>query len=363
MRLSGAGKTLTALVFILVILGLAMLSSAGIVEGQKKFDAPYHFFKHQLLYGALPGLALFLIASRINYKIWRKLALPILICVIGLVVLIFIPGFGVTVKGAQRWVNLGDFSFQPAEFLKLAIILYLAAWFSRRDSHISGHWAYSVVPFLLVLGFVGLLLILQPDIKTLALITLISMSLYFFAGAKPAHIMIFFLAFGLVLAALSLEPYRFNRIKTYLNPSVDQQGASYHINQALLGVGSGGIFGLGYGQSKQKINYLPEPVGDSIFAVIVEEMGFVGGAVVLGLFLVLMLTLVKIANNARDQFAKLYVLGVAVWIIAQAFVNIGAILNLIPLTGVPLPFFSFGSSSLVAILASLGIATNMARHG
>lgn len=361
MRL-GTGKNLTVLVFLLVIFGLAILASAGVVEGQKKFGEPYYFFKHQLLYGILPGLLLFFLTARIDYRFWQKISLPLLLTVVGLMVLVFVPSFGLTIKGAQRWLDFGFITLQPAELLKLVLIIYLAAWFSQRSAHLSSHWVHSILPFAIVLGFVGGLLVMQPDIKTLALVTLIAVSLYFFAGAKLTHILLFVLTLLIILAGLSLAPYRLNRIKAYLNPTIDPQGVSYHINQALLGIGSGGLFGRGYGQSQQKINYLPEPVGDSIFAILVEEVGFVGGGIVLGLFILLMFSLISIAKNCHNQFGRLYVLGITVWIMAQTFINISAIINLIPLTGVPLPFFSYGSSALVTLLVALGITVNIAKH-
>lgn len=354
-------KTLISTLFLLIAFGLIMLSSAGVIEGQKKFDSAMYFLKHQFLYGVLPGLLLFFLISKVNYRFWRKAALPLLILFVGLMVLVFIPSFGLTVKGAQRWLDFGFFSFQPSEFLKLALVIYLAAWFSQRGAS-GSNWSNTIAPFVIVLGFVTLLLILQPDIKTLALIVLIGVSLYFFAGAKMSHILIFVLLLAILLGVLSFEPYRWNRIKAYLNPAVDRQGVSYHVNQALLAVGAGGMFGLGFGQSRQKISYLPEPVGDSIFAIIVEELGFVGGAAVLALFMFLILILAKIAKNSPDQFGRLFVLGTAVWIAAQTFINIGAIIGLLPLTGVPLPFFSFGSSSLVALLTALGIVANVSRY-
>ncbi len=362
MQVSKSGKTLTIILFILIVFGLVMLSSAGVVEGQKRFSSPYYYFIHQLLYGVLPGLAIFFIFSRINYKIWRKISLPLLIAVVGMLVLIFVPGVGYGLKGAQRWINLGFFTFQPSEALKLTLIIYLAAWFSRRDGRIDGG-PQSLVPFLLVLGFVGLLLLLQPDMGTLILVTMIAISMYFFAGAKLSHFVALILILGIIFGTMSIiEPYRFDRLKAFLNPSIDKQGTSYHINQALLGIGTGGIFGLGFGQSRQKINYLPEPVGDSIFAIIVEELGFVGGAFLLALFLFLALVMIGIAKSANSQFGKLLILGVATWICGQALINIFAISGMIPLTGLPLPFISFGSSALVSILAGLGIVTNISRH-
>jgi len=363
MQVPKAGKILTILTFLLVIFGLVMLSSAGVVEGQKKFGSPYYFMTHQLLYGALPGAALFLIFSRVNYKFWRKMALPFLLVATGLLVLVFVPGIGYNFGGAQRWVNFKFLSFQPSEFLKLALIVYLAAWFGRFEGRINVG-LHSIAPFFLVFGFASLLLLLQPDMGTLIVVALIAVSTYFFAGAKPSRFIALILILAVLVGAFSvLEPYRFTRLKAFFNPSADTQGVAYHINQALLGIGSGGIFGLGYGQSQQKYyNYLPEPVGDSIFAIIVEELGFVGAMVLISLFLLLTLTLISIAGGIQNQFGKLLVLGIMVWITGQALINISAISGLIPLTGIPLPFISFGSSSLVTILAGLGMAVNVSRY-
>lgn len=360
--MSKSGKMLTILTFLLVIFGLVMLSSAGIVEGHNKFGSPSYFLVHQLLYGALPGAALFLLFSRVNYRFWRKIALPLLIVVTGLLVLVFVPGIGYGFRGAQRWVGFKFFSFQPSEFLKLSLIIYLAAWFGRYEGRINVGLR-SIAPFFLVFGFAGLLLLLQPDMGTLILVALIAASVYFFAGARLAHFLSLILIIAILISIFSvLEPYRFARLKAFLNPDTDKQGATYHINQALLGIGSGGIFGLGFGQSQQKINYLPEPVGDSIFAIIVEELGFVGAVVLLSLFLSLALVLISIAGGVHNQFGKLLVLGIMTWITGQALINISAITGLIPLTGIPLPFISFGSSSLVTVMAGLGIAVNVSRH-
>jgi cell division protein FtsW len=366
--MSKSGKILTILTFVLVIFGLVMLSSAGVVEGRNKFGSPYYYLMHQFLYGALPGAALFLLFSRINYKFWRKIALPLLIVITGLLVLVFVPGIGYSFKGAQRWVGFKFLSFQPSEFLKLALIVYLAAWFSRYESRINVGLR-SITPFFLVFGFAGLLLLLQPDMGTLILVALIAVSMYFFAGAKLTHFVALILILAVLVGTFSvLEPYRFKRIKTFvvtiIKPeAADIQGSAYHINQALLGIGSGGIFGLGFGQSRQKLfNYLPEPVGDSIFAIIVEELGFVGAIVLLSLFLMLALALISIAKSVHNQFGRLLVLGVMTWITGQTLINISAISGLIPLTGIPLPFISFGSSSLVTILAGLGIAANVSKY-
>lgn len=356
-------KILTILLFILIVFGLVMLFSAGIVESQKKFNSPTYLLKHQFIFGVLPGLFLFFLVSKIKPKFWEKIALPLLFLAIGLLVLVFIPQFGVVAKGAQRWVDFGFIKFQPSEFLKLALILYLAAWFGQRGRAQTNSWSYSALPFLLVLGFTGALLAFQPDLKTLTIIVLLGGSMYFFSGAKVTHIMGFLLIFAIIFSLLVyLFPYRLNRIKAFWDPSSDIQGVAYHTNQAKVSLTSGGIWGVGYGQSTQKINYLPEPMGDSIFAVIIEELGFVGGAAVLALFILLILTLIRIAKKTNDRFGKLFVLGVSTWITLQVFINVGSIIGLIPLTGVPLPFFSYGSSSLVALLIGLGISIGIAKH-
>ena len=339
-----------------------MLSSAGIVDGQKKFGSSYYYFVHQLLYGVLPGVLIFWILSRINYKFWKKLALPLLLAAITLLILVFVPGIGFGLKGAQRWIHLGIFTFQPSEVLKVALVVYLAAWFSTWNDR-QRKWSYSMIPFFVIMGFIWVLFIKQPDVGTLGVITVTAFSMYFLAGAKIKQILLLIGAILLILAAVVFTtPYRLDRITAFLNRAEDPQGVSYHINQSLIGIGSGGIFGLGYGQSKQKFNYLPEPVGDSIFSIIGEELGLVGMTAVIALFVVLALVMISVARDAPDVFGRLYVLGIAVWITSQAFINIAAISGLIPLTGVPLPFISYGGTSLIALLAGLGIATNIAKH-
>jgi len=357
-----SGRLLVFLVFFTVLFGLIILASAGIVDGKEKFDSSYYYVINQILNGLIPGVILFYLLSKIDYKYWKKLALPILVGAVFLVILVFVPGVGLALKGAHRWVSVGPISFQPSEFLKLALIIYLAAWFSGRGKK-SRKGAYALIPFLLILGFVALLLVLQPDFGTLGLVMAIAMAIYFFSGAKTKHILILILIGGILVGSLAfLSPYRFDRIKTFLNPDQDVLGSSYHIRQALIGIGSGGIFGVGFGASQQKANFLPEPVGDSIFAVLVEELGLVGGLLLISLFIAILITLIYISRQSRDEFGHLFALGIGVWVAGQAFINIAAITGLIPLTGLPLPLVSFGSSSMVAILAGLGIATNISRQ-
>lgn len=354
-------KTLTVLVFILVGFGLLILSSAGVVEGQKKFGSGQYFLVQQLTGGVLLGALFYFLFSKVPYKFWKKMALPFLLFSLLAMLAIFIPPLGITAKGAKRWLDVGLFTFQPAEVLKLALIIYFAAWFSGRSRH-DKTWSYALTPFLVVFSFAGLLLVMQPDIGTLGIITIITLTMFFFAGGKGP----FFLKLAAGMAVLAVpiavfSSYRAQRILSFLNRSGDPQGISYHINQALMAIGRGGWWGVGFGQSEQKKGFLPEPTGDSIFAILAEELGVVGATALIGLFLALILYLVRIARSSSDQFAQLVILGVTVWIASQAFINIAAISGLIPMTGVPLPFISYGGTSLAVLLGALGIVANIAR--
>lgn len=347
---------------ILIIFGLAVLSSAGIVEGQKKFGSSYYYLNHQLLYGVLPGLALMLLFSKLDYRFWKKVSLLVLLGTLVLMVLVFMPQLGYGLKGATRWLSIGGFTFQPSELLKLALIIYLAAWFGNRDERIK-NWAYGTAPFLVVLVFVGMLLWSQPDIGTLIVVTIISAAIYFLAGSPIKHLLaiglLVAIAFGIMVVA---EPYRFNRIKTFIDPSVDPRGISYQVNQSLIAIGAGGAFGVGFGKSTQKFGFLPEVINDSIFAVVVEELGFAGAAFLVGLFLIFLFLMVRTADQISDKFGKLLIMGMAAWVVGQAFINIGAISGLLPLTGIPLPFVSYGGTAMMTMLAGMGIVLNVAKR-
>ena len=354
-------KSILIITLILLVFGLVALSSAGIVEGQKKFGSAYYYLNHQLLYGVLPGLLLMFLFAKLDYKIWKKMSLIILVGSLFLMIMVFVPQFGFGLKGATRWLSIGGISFQPSELLKLSLIIYLAAWFGNRDQRIR-NWTYGMAPFFLVLSFVCLLLVFQPDIGTLIVATLISLALYFFAGSEMKHIFIIGLVILAVLVAVILAaPYRFNRIKTFLDPSFEPQGISYQLNQSLISIGSGGLFGNGFGKSTQKFGFLPEVTNDSIFAVVVEEMGFAGATFVIGLFTAFSLLMTRVANNTSDKFGKLLVMGMTVWITGQAFINIFAVTGLAPLTGIPLPFISYGGTAMMVMLAGMGIVLNVAR--
>jgi cell division protein FtsW len=351
-----------SIVLILLVFGLIMISSAGVIFSNVRFGDEYHLLKRHFLYGILIGLPCMYLVSKIKYTFWEKIALPFFISVLALLVLVLVVGFGVQYQGASRWIELGPVSFQPSEIAKIGIIIYLAAWLKNRQSRIED-FKQGLVPFLMILGLISVLIISQPDIGTLGVIIITSLVMFYVSGA-PLKYIAGILMGGFVLLGLliKLEPYRMNRLAAFLDPSVDPQGISYQINQALLAVGSGGVFGLGLGFSRQKFNYLPEPVSDSIFAIISEELGMIGGVVLICFFIAFALRGYKIARYAKDEFSRLVAIGITTWIVFQALVNIMSILKLMPLTGITLPFISYGSTSMVFTLIAVGILLNISKY-
>jgi cell division protein FtsW len=350
-------------VMVLLVFGLIMISSAGIIYSETRFGDDYYFFKHQLFFGVIPGIFALYFFQKMDYHLWKKLAVPFFFLSVIFLLLVFVPGFGSKVYGASRWIQLGPFSFQPSEMVKLATILYLAAWLENKGAVKIKDFFEGLLPFLGILGLVSILIIKQPDTGTMGVIVLTSIAIFFVAGAKISHL--FSLgAFGMLALwiLIKIEPYRFDRILAFRNPGVDPQGIGYQIVQSLLAVGSGGIFGAGLGNSRQKFNYLPEPVGDSIFAIIGEELGFLGSAAIVMLFVFFAFRGLKIAKYAPDNFGRLVAIGITMWILFQAFINIGANIALIPLTGIPLPFISYGGTSMVFLMSAIGILLNISKQ-
>ncbi|MFH1404594.1 MAG: putative lipid II flippase FtsW [Patescibacteria group bacterium] len=356
--------TLLAIVGVIVLFGLIMLASASAPNGYERFGDSYYFVKHQMIFGLIPGVAGLLAFSKIPYLFWKKHAWKLLLISVGLLVLVFIPGFSAGIGTAHSWVSVGGvFSIQPSEIVKLTFLFYLAAWLAARGARGVQDVNTGFVPFISVLGAILLLMILQPDTGTMVVIAAMSLIVYFIAGAPLVHIG-GLLATGVVglIMLVGLTPYRAARFTTFLHPELDPQGVGYHINQALLAIGSGGFFGLGYGHSRQKFQYLPEVVGDSIFAVVAEELGFIICVLLIGAFLFFMWRVLKIADGAPDVFSRYVVIGIAAWIFVQAFLNIGSMVALLPITGVPLPFISYGGTALAITLASVGVILNISKH-
>ncbi|MBI2355639.1 MAG: putative lipid II flippase FtsW [Candidatus Doudnabacteria bacterium] len=346
---------------ILLGFGLLVVSSASTVLSFERFGNNYYYFLRQLMFGAVPGLILMYLFSRIDYHYWQKIA-PLLVLVgIGLLLIVLVPGVGPEVGGARRWIDFGFFLFQPAEFVKLATVLYLASWFDKRKHHARDLY-YGFLPSLAITGLLAGLIMLEPDIGTMLVLAAITASMFFIGGTRIKHLLTAG-GVGLLILWLAIKaaPYRLHRILAYLNPQADVQGASYQINQAILAIGSGGLWGLGFGQSRQKYNYLPEPIGDSVFAIMSEELGFVRISIILFLFFLLAYRGFKTALAASDDFGKMVAVGITSWIVLQALINVGGITAIIPLTGIPLPFVSYGSSALALNLAGLGILLNISR--
>ncbi|MBI2626856.1 MAG: putative lipid II flippase FtsW [Parcubacteria group bacterium] len=356
-------KRISILTFMLIAFGLIMISSAGIFESKKDFNSDYYYFYHQLLYGVLPAVGAFLIFSRVPYRYWKKFSLPLLIISLSFLVLIFVPSLGISAKGATRWLNLHYVSFQPAEVFKFTFIIYLASWLSVRAKGINNLTLESIAPLLIVLGMVGFILVAQPDLGTAIVIGGIAMFMFFLANIRLRYITALILVATLLVGGLSVvSPYRLQRLTAFLNPNLDVQGSSYQLNQGLIAIGTGGLFGVGFGKSQQKLGLLPEPITDSIFAIIGEELGLVGIGFLLLLFIWLTFFMFQVAKNTRDSFASFIVSGVASWIIIQVFINVGAISGLLPFTGITLPFISYGGTSLVILTASMGIVVNIAKN-
>jgi len=345
----------------LLVFGLFILSSASFIAGEKKFGDPQYYLKDQLLKGVLIGIIGFIIFLKMPIEIIKKYSFVFLIFSIGLLILVFFPRLGLSHSGSTRWLNFGPLTFQPGEVLKLSFLIYLASWFESRQKDLQ-KFGSGLLPFLIVIGIVGFLLLMQPNMGTFSIIALSAVTVYFAAGGKLRHLVFMGFIGAIVFSAfIFLKPYGAERLKTFLNPQEDIRGAAYQINQALTSIGVGGVKGVGISQSLASA-YLPETIGDSIFAVLGEKLGLFGISFVLFLYFLFAIFSFRIALKTSDQFSKLLTVGIASYIIIQGFMNIAAISGIIPMTGVPLPFFSYGSSSMVVNLAGAGIIANISRY-
>lgn len=346
----------------LLVIGLIMLWSASTVESQQNFNGnTSYYFTHQLFYGIGIGLLAMYVLSRIDYHVWKKFIPYALVGTLIALILVKVPGVGFGANGATRWIDIGPIFFQPAEAAKLAIIMYLAGWMSERGHH-KGFFQ-SVFPPVLIIGLYSMLILWQPDLGTMISLVLIAAIMLFVGGIRLRYFAWLTGAGVVVMVGLiKLEPYRAQRITAFLNKSIDPLGIGYQINQALLGIGSGGWFGYGYGNSRQKHSYLPEAINDSIFAIMAEELGFIRVLLILLLFVWFIVRGIQISYRAPDLFGKMMTVGIMGSIAAGIIVNISAITGLLPLTGIPLPFFSYGSSAMIVTLAGCGIVLNISRQ-
>jgi cell division protein FtsW len=312
--------------------------------------------------GLIIGCIAFFIMSRIHYKKLKKYSFYILLGAIFINLLLFIPAISQNHGGASRWINLGFVTFQPSEFLKIAFIIYFAAWLSSIKERV-GTIKFGIMPYVVLISVLGILLLSQRDIDTLLVISGTGIAMLFASGARIRDMLVL-ISVIIVFAGtvIYIQPHARQRVITYLSSNVDPSGAGYQIKQSLIAIGSGQTTGRGFGQSIQKFNYLPEPIGDSIFAVGAEEFGFIGSIGLILLFLLFLFRSMKIAVTAQDSFGGLTVVGIAILIIVESFMNISSMLGIIPLSGMPLLFVSHGGTALIITLASVGIIANISKY-
>jgi cell division protein FtsW len=349
---------------LILVVGLIALISASAVIGEQRYGDVYYFIKRQLLYGVLVGLIAAWVVSRIDYRVWKKYALVFLIFNIVLLLLCFIPAFQSPGVSVNRWLNIGFINFQPSELLKISFILFLATLLSsfplKKRRELNG---FPFLCFLFILFLIGYIIIKQPATGSLIVLLMSSLAVYMTSGLSVSQFLFFGLLGSLGLGfVIMTTSYRLKRIMSFWLPQQDPLGQGYHIIQSLLGIGSGGLLGIGFGRSIQKFNYLPESHTDAIFSIIAEEFGFLGSLTIIILFLILISIGFKIAKRAPDEFGKFLAIGLICNIGFQAFINIGAMCQVFPITGIPLPFISYGGSSLVINLVSIGLLSNIAKQ-
>lgn len=345
---------------VLVVTGFFIFSSASLgvlARNEMKFsNAAFS----QIFYGLFLGSIACLFFAKIDYHVWKKYSLIFFIGSILLTLLVFSP-IGIEYGGAKRWISLGFISFQPSEFLKIAFIIYFAAWLSGLKNKVAT-FSWGFLPFVTFSAILGAILLTQPDTDTFAVTVFAALSMYIVSGAKWRHILAILLIGLAVLATLYFtRPYIKERIRTVFQPSVNSQTSRYQLNQSLIAVGSGQIWGKGFGQSIQKFHYLPEPFGDSVFAVAAEEFGFVGALLIIGFFIMFVLEGLKISSKSADSFGRLTSLGIVILVVSQALTNIGGMIGVLPLVGIPLPFVSQGGTALFITLIAVGIVMNISR--
>lgn len=345
----------------LIIFGLIIIYDATPVAALRDFGDKLYYFKNQLTWATLGSFALLFLAFFDYHKLIRMSPVFLAICTLFLLA-VLIPGIGTKVYGARRWINFAGFTFQPSEITKVALVLYETAIISKFEKFKISIKDAAVVIFLPAVFVAGLVLI-QPDLGTALIFLAILITVYFIGGSPLKHFLVSIPP--LILGALLLiiiEPYRFSRIKSFIDPTHDPQGASYQIYQILLAIVSGGFLGVGVGGAKSKFDFIPEIQGDAIFAIIVEEFGFLGAVLLIVAFLYLIQRGIKIARNAKDFQGKVLAGGLIALIAIQSLFNIASVVALVPLTGIPMPFISYGGSSLFVTMASIGILLNIKKQ-
>jgi cell division protein FtsW len=346
-HLGAPEKALLIVTALLCVLGLLFVFEASVAEAYASFGNQFYFFKQQALWLTV-GIFALVAGIYIPSTFWKKISVPLYCASILALILVFIPGLGKSVNGAHRWIAINSATFQPVELLKFSLIIFFASWMEKH---------HKLAPFLFLTLLPVSLLLLQPDLGSALIVLAIAFGLYFLAGA-PYRIFAGLSFFGVIFLTVIIlfSPYRAKRLTTFLNPDSDPLGASFHIHQITLALGNGGILGQGIGQSRQKFSYLPEASTDSIFAIVAEEVGFVGSMTIIFFFFLFVFFGYKIVRKIPAQtYDHFLAAGVFLWISTQILLNLSAIVALVPLTGIPLPFFSYGGSALVMILLVTGI--------
>jgi len=356
----GTFLLLVSLLAVLCLTGVVMVLSASSILSLHQFGSPWHYFMRQILWLAV-GVVGFVIALRVDHRAWRRFAAASMYVSVGLLFAVLVPGIGVRSSGASRWLGTSSLQIQPSEIAKLALVIFAADILDRRSQ--KDDWKYQAVPVLAVLAVLVLLVMAQPDMGTTMVFVCIALAMLFTAGipaAALAGLLGLIGSFGLMLAVAA--PYRWRRMTSFVNPFKDASNTGYQSVQALLALSHGHVLGDGLGSSIASYGYLPNAQTDFIFAVLGEETGLLGGLVLSGLFVLLGVVGVRLTCNARTRYAALLAAGITAWIVCQAVINMGAVVGLLPVTGVPLPFVSFGGSSLVINLFAMGILANIARQ-
>ncbi len=350
-------------VLVLVTVGFFIFisSSLGILTRSK--DIFVSVAINQFLFGLVFGLIAMTLVSFIPYRLWKKFSIILFILAVIFTLLVFVPGIGWRHGGALRWIQIGSYNFQPSEVLKVGYLMVLAYFLSKGAKEGKSYFQYKVLPYFVLTSIVGIIFLLQPDNDTF-LMTAIAGSCMFFVSDMKLRDFLFIILFGIVgiLGVFYARPYVRERIMTYLHPAQNALSSGYQIQQSLIAIGSGGITGKGFGQSTQKFGFLPEPTGDSIFAVAGEEFGFIGSVSIIVLFLFFTLRGLKIASKVEDEFGRLLVVGIVILIITGSFINIASMLGIIPLSGTPLLFVSHGGSALFLAFAEVGIILNISKY-
>ena len=354
--------------------GFLFLACTSAPVSMRIFGTTNHYLIHQLIFGVLPAVILGIAAYKIPLHYFKKYSLILVLLNLAVLLLVFSP-IGSKFHGASRWISIGNFMIQPSEFFKITAILYLSTWIASKLSEAKTlNWKsgakkgyhnliYVFIPFTVFLGVISTIMIFQPDISTLGIITLTLLAMYFSVKTPLWHtLLIVATGFASLLFLIKIASYRFDRLLVFLNPETDPLGKSFQLKQSLIAIGSGGLFGKGIGMSVQKFGNLPQAMSDSIFAVLAEETGIIGCLILIALFILFFWLGIRIAKSSNDKFSKLAAVGITFWITFQAFINMASVTGIFPVSGIPLPFFSYGGSHLVTELIGVGLLLNISKN-